>query len=86
MYNKTISLWEETDNDTSNITATASADGKFVSAEVSHFTPYVTGDFPPDLLIKFIEFFGSSEDANAAFTQYKDWMLNTVQIFDMQTI
>ncbi|MBA7651306.1 hypothetical protein ES703_59123 [subsurface metagenome] len=75
LYNSSSSSWEE-----ETVTAAPSADGMFLTAEVTHFTPYVASLYSPGLLAKFQEYF-TGMGCNTALMYFASWFLNTTNIY-----
>jgi len=65
-----------------NTAALPGTDTTFLTAEVDHFTPYVSCLFSPGLLSKFKEYY-SGGDSYYPFMYFVSWFLNTTSIYGM---
>ena len=69
--------WQDT-----NTAALPGTDTTFLTAEVDHFTPYVSCLFSPGLLAKFKGYY-SGGDSYYPFMYFVSWFLNTTSIYGM---
>ena len=63
---------------------TASEDGWSATAEVTHFTPYVSSLLPPDALSKIEEFFDGT-NGQVALGSYMAWFLTATDLYGYTT-
>jgi uncharacterized repeat protein (TIGR02543 family) len=70
--------------DMTGFTLTAAADGWSATAEVPHFTPYVSSLLPPDALSKIEEFFDGT-NGQVALGSYMAWFLTATNLYGYTT-
>ena len=79
MQNPATGAWDMT-----GFTLTAAADGYSATAEVTHFTPYVSSLLPPGALSKIEEFFDGT-NGQVALGSYMAWFLTATNLYGYTT-